>query len=222
MNYVEVFPQLRNIGQIIRRCPTPVLRQAYVQSLRDWCNQTHWLRKDITTAAVSNSGGNGAYYVPLTGDDDTYLEVIAIRSLKGIDTTPSRPREFVIKPGDPLKWDLTQDVGEPRWYAYRPESQFDLFPSPDIDYTYRITAVLQPKDDARYVPEEPLLKHRRVIEAGALAHLFTIPKQPWSDRNEALMQMKVFQAGVNNAKADAQRSHNTGSQRIAPRRFLRG
>lgn len=221
MNYVEVFPQLRNIAQIVRRCPTQTLRSAYVQALRDWCNQTHWLRKDITTAAVFDSGAEGAYLVPLAGQDATYLEVVAIRGdIKGIDTAHNNG-EFKVSPADPTGWNLAIDPGTPQRYAYRPHAHFDLHPTPDREYSYRITAVLQPKDNVLFVPEAPLLKWSTVIEAGALAYLFTIPKQPWTDAREATAQMKIFQAGINNGKADAQRSHNTGSQRVAARRFVR-
>jgi hypothetical protein len=222
MNYVEVTTRLRNIAQIVRRCPTATLRFAFVQAMQDFCNQTHWLHKDITALAAFDSGAEGAYVVPLSGQDAQYLEVIAIKgNIIGIDTARANA-EFKIQPSDPTTWNLAADPSTPRWYAYRPHAHYDLYPTPDQDFNYRITVVLQPQDDTRFVPEDILKKHNGVIEAGTMAYLFSIPKQPWSDKAEAGSQAKAFQAGINNAKADAQRSHNTGSQRVRPRRFLRG
>lgn len=223
MNFVDVNAQLRNVAQLVRRCPMQTLRSAYVQALRDWCNQTHWLRKDITTSTIFQSGAEAAFVVPLAGQDDTYLEVIAIRDhIVGIDTSPTRPLEFKIWPGDPSMWNLANRVNRPMWYAYRPEGLFDLHPAPDKDYNLRITAVLQPKDGALFVPDTPLKKWSSDIEAGALEYLFGIPDEKWSSEGKAEKWGKTFRSGINNAKAEAQRRFNTGSQRARPQPFIRG
>lgn len=223
MNYVEVNSQLRNVAQLVRRCPLQTLRSAYVQALRDWCSQTHWLRKDITTSTIFQSGAEAAYVVPLVGQDDTFLEVVAIRDdIVGIDTAPTIPTEFKIKPGDPSGWNLSDRANRPRWYAYRPEGLFDLHPTPDKDYNLRITAVLQPKEGALSVPDTPLKKWSSGIEAGALEYLFSIPGEAWSHDGKAGKWGATFRSGINNAKADAQRRFNTGSQRARAQPFIRG
>jgi hypothetical protein len=224
MNFVTVNSQLRNVAQLVRRCPLQTLRNAYAQAVRDWCHQTHWLRKDITTSTIFQSGAEAAFVVPLSGQDDEFLEVIGIRDhITGIDTTTSpRPSEFKIWPGDPSNWDLSALPSVPRWYAYRPEGMFDLYPSPRKDYGLRITAVLQPKDNALSVPDVVLKKWSSDIEAGALEYLFGIPGEAWSNKASADEWGKTYRSGINNAKADAQRRFNTGAQRVRPVRFIRG
>lgn len=223
MNFVEVNSQLRNVAQLVRRCPMQTLRAAYVTAFSNWCAQTHWLRKDITTSTIFQSGAEAAYVVPLAGDDDTYLEVIAIRDhIVGIDISFTRPVEFRIWPSDPSMWNLSDRVNQPRWYAYRPEGMFDLHPSPNKDYNLRITAVLQPKDGTLFVPDAPLKKWSTDIEAGACQYLFSIPGEAWSNEAKADKWGKVYSSGINNAKADAQRRFNTGSQRARPQPFIRG
>lgn len=223
MNFVTVNSQLRNVAQLVRRCPMPTLRAAYVTAFANWCAQTHWLRKDITTSTIFQSGAEAAYIVPLAGQDDTYLEVIAIRDhIVGIDTSFTVPAEFKIWPGDPSMWNLSDRVNQPRWYAYRPEGMFDLHPPPNKDYNLRITAVLQPKDGTLFVPDSPLKKWSTDIEAGALQYLFSIPGEAWSNEAKADKWGKTYRSGINNAKADAQRRFNTGSQRARAQPFIRG
>jgi len=223
MEFVDTFDQLREIAQIVRKCPTATLKRAFVTACRDFANQSHWLRTRVSmsTSAVQ-SGLDGDYQIDLDGNEATYLEVIAIRdNIVGIDTSGSQDQEFQIRPGDDSTWNLTHDPAQPRWYAYKPEGLFNLFPVPDISYTLRITAVVQPIDNAQRVPQDLLKKWSTQIQAGALQYLLSIPGQPWTDKQESMAQGKVFQAGVNNAKADAQRRFNTGSQRMKPRRFVR-
>ncbi len=130
--------------------------------------------------------------------------------------------EFPICPSDPSTWDNTAAVNQPRWYAYKPEGMFNLYYRPDRDYDLRITTVLQPKDGALRVPDSPLIKYSRDIEAGALESLFSIPGEPWSNEGKATAWGRTFRSGINNAKADAQRRYNTGAQRVRPQRFIRG
>lgn len=225
MNYVTVDSQLRFVAQLVRRCPTRTLRHAFVQAMRDWCNQTHWLRKDVVqSTANTQSGIEGEYLVLLDGEDAEFLEVVAIRdNIKALDPSKSRPTEFSLCPSDPSTWDNTAAPNPPRVYAYKPEGMFNLYPAVlDRDYDLRITAVLQPRDGALRVPDAPLIKSSRDIEAGALESLFSIPGEPWSNEAKAANWGKTFRSGINNAKADAQRRYNTGAQRVRPQRFIRG
>lgn len=224
MEFVDTFDQLRNIAQIARKCPTQTLKRAFLRSMRDLCNESRWLRKTLTmSTSDTQSGIESTYLIPLVEDEDAqYVEVIGIRDhIVGIDTSDNPNREFKIMPGDPQRWDLTVLPRQPREYAYKPEGMFDIWPTPDIPFNMRLTVQLQNQDDAAKVPRDILKKWSTEIEAGALSYLLDIPGQPWSNPSRALMYAKQFQAGINNAKADAQRSYNTGSQRVVARRFIR-
>jgi len=224
MEFVDTFSQLRNIAQIARKCPTQTLKRAFLRSMRDLCNESRWLRKTLTMSTNdTQSGIEAAYLIPLIEDEDAeYVEIIGVRDhIVGIDQSQNPNREFKILPGDPQRWDLTVLPRAPREYAYKPEGMFDIWPAPDQTYNMRVTVQLQNKEDAERVPRDILKKWSTEIEAGALGYLLDIPGQPWSNPVRALAYAKTFQAGVNNAKADAQRSFNTGSQRVVPRRFIR-
>lgn len=224
MNYVDVDTQLRFITQIVRRCPTQTLRHAFVQAMREWCNQTRWLRKDVVQSTLNTqSGTEGPFLVLLGPADVDFLEVVWINdNMKGFDPSRTNPSEFPISPADRAFFNNLARPGQPIRYAYVPEGMFELSPTPDREYTLRISVALQPRDGARSVPDSPLVKYSKDIEAGALEYLFRIPGEAWSNEGKADTWGKTFRAGINNAKADAQRQFNTGAQRIRPQRFIRG
>jgi hypothetical protein len=223
MEFVDTFTQLREVAQIVRKCPTATLKRAFINAARDFAGQSHWLRMHVSMSTTDiQSGLDGDYEINLDGNEAQYLEVVGIRDdIIGIDTSGSQEQEFRIRPGDESKWRMLQDPSQPRYYAYKPEGMFNLTPPPDITYLLRITAVVQPQDGAERMPSDLFKRWSTPIQAGALEYLLMLPGQPWTDKSEAVVQGKVFRAGINNAKADAQRRFNTGSQRMAPRRFVR-
>ena len=216
MTTVNVFDQLAPVALVVRRCPTPTLRRAYVKAMRDWCAETRWLRVQIPGATVA---GQPIYSL----GSDTYTEIIAIHAMSGTDTSASASDVFPIFPGDSGGWNPNVQAGRPRQYAYVPEGQFALWQVPDKVYSLTVTAVIQPKDEVAQIPSEPLKKYSSGIEAGALMHLLRIPGQPWTDQALASKVYEpIWNSCVSNGKAEAQRSFNSGSQRVKPRAFVTG
>ena len=82
--------------------------------------------------------------------------------------------------------------------------------------------MLQPKAGVVEIPDDLLVKWDQVLQAGALAYLLSIPGQPWSDANMAMLKQREFQAGINNARADEQRQYQAGTQFITTRPFVVG
>lgn len=215
MNYVDVFDQLRNIAIVARKCPTPVLQTAYVTAVRDWCTQTQWL---LTTVPGSTTANQSLYSL----GSDPLLEIIAIKAMS-VTFTPQpggTPQTLPVGVGDSESWNPIIQPGLPRQYAYVPEAQFALFPTPNAVFDLTISVVVSPVDNVRQIPEQLLRKYSSVFEAGALAQLLDIPGEPWTDQRKAAAHAAVFRSGISNGKADAQRNYNTGSQRVRPRPFL--
>jgi hypothetical protein len=103
-----------------------------------------------------------------------------------------------------------------------PEAQFALFQIPNKVFGLTVTVVVQPHDDVAQVPADPLVKYSTPIEAGALMHLLRIPGEPWSGEKMAEKYEAIWNTGVSNGKADAQRSFNSGAQRVRARSFVLG
>lgn len=213
MNMVDTFDQLVNIAQVCRKCPTITLRRAYVRALREWCQQTQWLRTAVQGATVADTRQYSL-------GNDTYLDVIGIFAMQGSQSQSQGIQYWPIVPSDSGQWDPNMSPGMPVRYQYVGEAQFGVDPLPNAAYDLLITLIVQPKEGAVQIPAAPLLKYSTEIEAGALAYLLAIPGQPWSDPQGAVMQGNAFRSGISNGKAEVQRNFNVGSQRIRPRQFI--
>lgn len=213
VTYVNVNDQLTNIAQIARGAPMSTLRRAYVRALREFCQQTLYVRDNVAGLTVQ---GTQDY----TLGDDPLLDIVAIQAMSVTKTlTSGDTQTLVVVASDSGLWDpnLSQDI--PRRYCYVPQAQFSVNPVPDAAYDLTITIVVQPKETATQIPSAPLVKYSNEIEADALAYLHSIPGQPWSSPTAAALRQREFQAGIANGKAEVQRAFNTGSVRARPRLF---
>lgn len=213
MNMVEVNDQLANIAQIVRRAPSIVLARAFVRAYRDFCNQTRWVHVNVAGATVS---GTDQYDL----GTDTYTQIIGIDAVQATDSTGQK---WNLSPGVATSWNPNQPNARPMFFAYVPDGQFAVYPTPDAAYDLLVSAIVQPKSETvTQVPSAPLSKYSNEIEAGALEYLLMIPNEPWSNPAGAMLWGQKFRSGVANAKADVQRGHQQGSMRVAGRAFLTG
>lgn len=218
MNTVDVNGYLANVAQYARKCPTNTLRHAYVRALREWCQQTQWLRMMIPGATEAN------VQQYLLGNDPN-LDIIGIASMQGsiqLSGAQSPQTWAITPPNDPGAWNPDFQPNMPLQYTYVPEAAFSLFPIPNKVYQLAVVVILTPKEDAVNVPQAPLQKYSNDIEAGALEYLFDLPGMPWSSPAMALKYGKLFKDGIANGKAEVQRGYNTGARRARPRAFIIG
>lgn len=209
MNVTQALPK---IAQIARGCPTPTLIKAYVDAARDFCGQTRWLQDPLASFTTT---ANEPDYTLTPSDDQT--EIVGV---KLIWVTDQNDNQWRIDPSLQAEWNLNAGPNPPQTYAYVPESQIALYYTPDGVYNLAVTAQVQPIGTATTVPDELDRKWGRVIQAGTLAYLLDVPGQRWSNAAGAAQYQREFQAGINNAKADAQRGYNIGSVRAKRRMFV--
>ena len=213
MNMVDVKDQLANIAQIVRRAPSIVLSRAYVRAYRDFCNQTRWLKVNVAGATVS---GTAQYDL----GTDTYTQIIGVAAIRATD---SRGQRWNLQASISSQWDPNRGIDRPMAYAYVPDGQIALYATPNGVYDLLVSAIVQPKTETvSQVPAECLSKYSNEIEAGALAYLLMIPNEPWTNPQIAQAYAAQFRSGISNAKADVQRQHQSGSQRVMGRAFLIG
>lgn len=210
MANVNIEDLIVDVAQVVRRCPTATLLQAYSRAAHDFFRQSRWWRVSVTGATVA---GTQVYSL----GSDPYSDIIGIRAMQGSFSTPVI--YFPLSPSDPTTWNPSFENQQPLTYTYVPEGQFALFPIPDAVYNLLVTAQVAPKHGATVLDESLLPKWRQSLEAGALAYLLNIPRQPWTNPVEAARQATRFQAGIANAKADEQRQFNTGTQMAKKRPF---
>lgn len=211
MDFVSVYDQISNIAQIVRKCPNITLAHAYVRAYRDFCNQTQWLKVTIPGATVADT-------VQYNLGTDTFTEITGVRA---VQITDAAGNKWGLEPSDSSTWNPNAPTARPLRFSFVGQGQIALNPTPDAVYTLSVSAIVQPKSESVVqIPTEPLRKYSNEIEAGALAYLLTIPGQPWSNPAMAEGYGRAFRSGVANAKADVQRGHNVGSQRVRPRAFV--
>jgi hypothetical protein len=208
---MNITQALQSVAQIAQRCPTPTLTKAYLDTLRDFCGQSRWLRETITVTTAADDPD----YDLVSADPD--LEVIGIRRIVG---ATSAGKQFKLDPLAKELWPLNARSGRPRVHTYTPEASFALFPTPDAVYTMTVTAQMQPKQTATTLPDALESKWGRALVDGALGYLLDIQDQPWTNHGQADVRRRAFRSAINNAKADEQRDYNQGSVMVRQRAFI--
>lgn len=212
MANVPVLDVIADVAQIVRQAPNATLIGAYIRAARKFCRETRWCR---ATLAGSTTDGTQAYSL----GSDPYLEVLG---LKAVSAQEGSGQPWALTVSNTTDWPQGADNGRPRFYSYVPEAQFALHPTPDAVYSLTLTLVLQPKAGTNQLPERLLTKWDQALQAGALAYLLNLPGMPWTDAQQALVQQRLFQSEINNARADEQREFNAGTQMIRRRPFVVG
>lgn len=202
----EIVTLLQRVAQQVRRCPEPTLVQAYRDAARQFCLESRWLRRTLDPFLTE---ANVTRYDLVPGTSDPMLEVISVRTMVAYGGSPLS--SWRLGPSDPTLWNPSIAAGAPQTYAYVPEAQVDVFPTPDTEYTLTTTVCCQPLIDAQELPDDLLRKWDRQLSDGAMAYLYEIPGQAWSNPGAARSHRIAFQAAINNAKGDEQRAYNMGT-----------
>lgn len=201
---------VQSVAQIARRCPTQTLVYAYARAARKLCRESRWYVVNINGEVVADQQ-------TYTLGSDPQLEIVGIKAMQ---ITDARGKSHPVNPTDPTQWRETDQRDMPRWYAYVPEGGFAVYLIPNQTYPLLVTAQVTPKQGVTQLPDDLLVKWDQAFEHGALAYLLNIPSQPWTDPVQAEVNRRAFQAAIANAKADAQRSYNTGTVMATARRIL--
>lgn len=206
MALVHVLDVSQRVAQRCAGVPNGTLQRAMIDATRKLLRESRWYQTSITGATVADARGYSL-------GSDPYEEVIGI---KAVSVTQANGTVLPVYIGEAGSWRPDGDTALPRTYVYVPEGQIAFNPIPDAVYPLLITAVLIPKAGQNKVEERVLAKWDQAIQAGALAYLLTL-NEPWKDPNEAMIQERIFRAGISNAKADEQRQYQAGSRIARPR-----
>lgn len=214
MPNVAVLDVIADVAQLVRRAPNTTLIGAYVRAARKFCRESRWLRSSLTGQSVADQR------VYDLGSDNT-LEIVGLRAASAARLT-GNTKSWPLTVSDPTTWNPNKRPAMPQAYAYLPEAQIALDPIPDAAYALALTLVLQPRAGAVELPDQLLVKWDQALQDGALAYLFGIPGQPWTDPARAMVHDRAFRAAIGNAKADEQRAYNQGSVATRRRAFVVG
>lgn len=201
MSYTNVKDLLVRVMERVQGCPTPTAINAYVDAAREFCNKTRFLTRTINSATAIGS----AQYVL---GNDPYIEVIGVRAIS-IDRATNDWRPLTERAQTLFNRNDTGDT--PEFYAYVPEAQIVLHPTPNAVLPVEITAVVQPKLTATQIDDALLPNWESAISDGALANLYKLIGQPWSSPGLAKEYSNDFQSAIFSAAASVVNGHNPGS-----------
>jgi hypothetical protein len=216
LNLAALDDQLTNVRQLCRKAPLPTVRRAYTRMMREWCQQTQWLRLNLGGETLVDQR---TYTL---GTDDN-LDIMGIRAMSvTVTNSDGTTTAFPVQASDSTLWNPNFPSQRPLRYCYLAEGGFALDPAPDQAYTLTMTLIVAPKESAAataQVPTDPLIKYSNDFEAGALSYLLAMRGEPWFDLQQAMAYKKDFSSAIANGKTEAQRAYNTGSMRARPRPF---
>lgn len=212
---------VKDIAQMIRPCPSEVIRGAFTRAARQLCTESRWYQAQYDLTLVA---GTRAYeIVPpmLSGQAASQLEVVDL-AWEGNWINASLTNDNWIRLGKmgPNYANPNLGLDLPLRVAYTPEGEAAFEPIPDQAYPVRLTVVYQPVDNATDIPDALLVKWREGIEAGALAYLYGITGEPFANPVLSAANGKTFRAAIANAKANVAMAFQSGSRRANPRPFF--
>lgn len=203
MTQVAIIDLIADIAQIARNAPNPTIIRAYNRAAREFCRQSRWLRSTLPGETTADTS-----LYSLGTDPD--LEVIGVRAVSiARQTGNTKPRALRVSAS--TGWPAGERSAEPQRYAYVPEGQLALNPTPDRVYDLLVTLVIMPTLASNSIPAELLPRWDQTLQAGALSYLYEVPGQPWSNPEMAMIKSRVFQAGIGNAKAAEQKEYQSGT-----------
>jgi hypothetical protein len=214
MPNVAVFDVIADVAQIVRKAPDPTLIAAYVRAARKFCRESRWLR---STLPGQTEAGTSLYNL----GSDQVLEIVGLKAASAARTS-GNTTAWPLHVSATTTWPTGTRPSHPTRYAYVPEGQIALYPTPDAVYDLTVTLVLQPTKGTNSIPESLLVKWDQALQDGALGYLLDIPDQPWTDPLQAERRRRAFQAAINNARADEQREYNAGVVVARKRPFIVG
>lgn len=170
-----VIDLLPEVAQICRQAPTPTLIAAYVRAARRFCMKSRWLVATISGATVN---GTQAYSL----GSDTYAEIFGVA---GVTLYENADTPIFLTESTTGAWDPTEANDVPGLYAYLPEAQVAVHPTPDAAYNMTITALITPKRGSTSIDSRLATRWEYALQDGALEYLLGLPDTPWFNLDAA-------------------------------------
>lgn len=139
---------------------------------------------------------------------DTYAEIFGVA---GITLYESADEPVPLVESLTGQWDPTEEQDVPEFYAYLPEAQVALHPTPDAAYSMTIGVRITPKRGATSIDDRLVTKWEYALQDGALAYLLALPDVAWANLPLAQVHGQRFEDAINRAATSAALGYNPGT-----------
>lgn len=187
-------------------CPEPTARQALVDAAIKFCEESNVLRQ--TLDPLTTIPGVATYDIELPAQHQL-SRLLRVRGANGLNYTVAEPGATP-----------TAQVGPPTaFFVTREDGLFTLHlsPAPQAAQEFTIEAALEPTRTATKFANDLGSHWADHVIHGALARLYAIPDQPFSDPVRAANAMTQFLSEARWARAEGNLSRVRGSLRVQTR-----
>jgi hypothetical protein len=167
-------------------CAIPVVDNALIDVAREFCMKTkRWEQENATTGFSGFSRFD--FDVPV-GAEIVQVENVTVG---GID--------YDVKPLKDIPSDWATNPPDDNTLYHDNQTECLIFPAPSSTDAISMTLVLQPKLSGTGVSDEVFDLYAETIAAGARSKLQRMPRQPWSDMQQAQIDGLQFMSQMNAA-----------------------
>jgi hypothetical protein len=207
MDWAAFYPY---IEPLVKGCPLPVMDQAIRETATEFCNRSLvW----YDTRPLAITASTAVYNLPKPADAEI-TQVMRVAPAGRAPLIAVREQEL----DDIMDWEsATGDYAT--HYLFTKPGRIQLYPIPENAMTLQCRSAFRPSEDATGCEDFIFESWRDCIVQGALAKVKAIPKEFWSDAEEAARAAARFSAYVNKARNDKTRGYHYGSLQVALRRF---
>lgn len=194
-------------GDILAEAPQATvvaIQRSVRRAVREFCRKTYVLRT-TTDPLLDIDEGEAEYELPAVGD----REIVGIVR-DGVWWRDSDPYQLVDRTEDQLDRDFlhvrtgrvdpwkTLTANRPTYFYQPLPNTIRLVPIPNADHeaTLEVTYALMPSLEATEVDDFVMNRWYEHIVKGALAELFSIPQQPWSNQRRADQKRAEFDVAI--------------------------
>lgn len=195
-------------------CPVPTAIFALQRTARDFCYESMILR--YVSDPIDLMAGEGTYDIEVPNATES-VSAVAV----WYNDRPLEPLGFSAKYRWPWKnYDSRQ--GPPMFWSAPNQNQILLSPIPEIAEANAlvIMAAVAPKRNAAGVDDDVLEKWSDTMINGALARIYAIPNQPFTNPQAAKERYMLYRADVAQAKIEANKERTTASLKVRPRTYF--
>ena len=196
------------IAPSVLGCPEPLIKEAIVASVRDFCEQSQFWRERPSAVTVTDASFPYSIPAPAHGEFNRVLSLhcgtakLVPTSYDDLDAVP----EWDTHTGDPAAFLITHD------------DRLVLYPRLAGEKDMRMTVVYTAARGATVVEEVLYKRWRDAIVSGALAKLMAMPDKGWSKPDMVGLHGSRFANGVQEARVEADTSNRAkGSMSVSPR-----
>jgi len=177
--------------------PNNLIRQAIIESAREFCRDSRFWREDLTALDTVVDQSSYTFTLPTDSEMVDYSNIYY-----------STKRQLIAKTMrqlDTINHQWRTQTGEP--YYYMRENNADIkiayIPQEIIVDAIQANAVLQPNLAATTIDDKILNDYDETIIHGALYRVLRIPGRPWSDLKTANYYQGLFLTKVDEAGSRA-------------------